>query len=117
MRRHYIQATITTGRFTLPVVILITLVYWVVAYVLIPHTPEKETVHAFWKLIDTWHIPMWINKWLCLLIYCGIGYLLIQLNNAFSLIRIRASMQTSVFLLLVAACPPIQQLGPGSIAT
>ena len=47
----------------------------------------------------------------------GIGYLLIQMNNTFGLVRVRASVQTSIYLLLIAACPPLQQLCPGDIAT
>lgn len=40
-----------------------------------------------------------------LLLYALIGYLLVVLNNTFALIRLRASVQTSAYLLLTAACP------------
>jgi len=116
VRGKYLQATITTGRFNLPVAIFITIVCWVVVYFLIPDPPKEEVTYTFWSLLNTYPIPLWANKLICLLIYFGIGYVLIQMNNTFGLIRVRASVQTSIFLLLIAACPPMQVLSPGDIA-
>jgi hypothetical protein len=117
IRRKYLQSALTTGRFVLPVAIFIITVAWVVVYFLVTDPPGRETPYTFWNLLNTGLIPLWGNKLICLFIYFIIGYLLIQMNNTFGLIRIRASAQTSIFLLLVAACPPVQQLGPESIAT
>lgn len=46
-------------------------------------------------------------------IYIGIGYLLVVLNNTFAIIRVRASVQTSIFLLLTALYPTIHHLQAG----
>lgn len=117
MRGKYIQSTITTGRLTLPVAILITIACWVIVYFLVPDVPKEDTTHSFWNLLETFPIPVWANKLASLLIYFGIGYLLIQMNNTFGLIQVRASVQTSIYLLLIAAYPPLHQLCPGDIAT
>ena len=116
MRGKYIQSTITTGRLTLPVAILITIACWVTVYFLVPDVSKVETTYALGKLLEMYAIPLWLNKLICLLIYLGIGYSLIQMNNTFGLVRVRASVQTSFYVLLIAACPPLQQLSPGDIA-
>jgi hypothetical protein len=117
VRGKYLQTTITTSRFILPVAIFITVACWVTFYILTPDLPGKETAYAFRNMPDIGSIPLWINKPVCLFVYLIIGYMLIRMNNTFGLIRARASVQTSIFLLLVAACPPTQQLSPGGIAT
>jgi hypothetical protein len=86
-------------------------------YILTLGLPARETAYASRNLPDAGLIPLWIDKSVCLLIYLTIGYMLIRMNNAFGLIRAKASVHTSIFLLLVAACPPLQQLSPGDIAT
>jgi hypothetical protein len=86
-------------------------------YLFIPDLPKEETAYTFWKLLNVGLIPLWINKSASLLIYFVIGYLLIQMNNIFGLIRVRESVQTSIFLLLVAVCPPMQRFSPENIAT
>ena len=116
MRGKYLQSILTTGRFILPVAVFITVIYWVTLCFLAPDSPGKGTANTFWNLLDAGLIPWWVNKPACLFIYFVIGYLLVQINNTFGLIRARASIQTSIFLLLVAACPPVQFLGPEDIA-
>jgi hypothetical protein len=101
----------------LPVAIFITIACWVTAYFLVSGLPGEEVTYAFLNLQHAYSVPLWADRLICLLIYLAIGYLLIQMNNTFGLIRLRASMQTSVFLLLIAACPSIQQLSPDDIAT
>ena len=49
------------------------------------------------------------------LIYATIGYFLIELNNQFSIIRMRASMQTAIYFLLVTVCPKMHYLYTGDI--
>lgn len=117
MRGKYLQSTMTTGRFTLPVAILITILCWTVVYFLIPDPPKEENTYSLWIQLNTYSIPLWANKLICLLINFGIGYVLIQMNNTFGLIRVRASVQTAIFLLLIAVCPSLQQLSPGYITT
>lgn len=50
------------------------------------------------------------------MLYALIGYLLIVLNNTFALIRMRASVQTSIYFLLVSICPGMHRLQMGEIA-
>lgn len=46
-------------------------------------------------------IPAGANRLAGFVLYAVIGYFLIQLNNTFALIRMRASVQTSVYILLM----------------
>ena len=117
MQSNSLQSRVITARFTLPVSITITLLCWAAVYFLFPDIQEEDTTYEFWKLITDFPIPIWANKAICLIIYFGIGYSLIQMNNAFGLIRARASIQTSFYFLLIAACPAMQMLKPGDLAT
>ena len=83
-KRKRLQARITAGHWTLPVAILIALTGWLAAWLLLP---------------DAAFSPAGV-------LLCGFtGYLLVWLNNAFALIRMRASVQTAAYLLLTATCP------------
>lgn len=113
MQGKYIQTRIMTGRFTLPVSIIITIICWFVVYVVIPDIQTKEVVHTFWEMLPLHLLPVWANKLISLFFYIITGYLLILMNNSFGLVRIRASVQTSFYLLFVAACPAIQHLNVG----
>lgn len=115
MQGGFLQNKIMTGRFTLPVSVCITIVCWVGAYILLPDIQEKEAANIFWTMIASFHMPVWLNKLLCLFVYFTIGYVLIQMNKNFGLIRVRASVQTSFYLLLIAACPVIQYLSAGDL--
>lgn len=121
MRRRTLQNIIATGRFTLPAVILITAICWVVSVFLVPEelagtASEIGGVYSFVKLIPIQDLPLWINQAICFLLHLTIGYFLISLNNTFGIIRIRASVQTSVYLLLMAACPALHILSTGDAA-
>ena len=83
-RRKRLQNRITAGHWTLPAAILIALLCWGTSWFVLP----KQTVSVA-----------------SILFYAAIGYLLVLLNNTFALIRMRASVQTAVYLLLTAACP------------
>ena len=50
------------------------------------------------------------------MLYAAIGYFLIELNNTFAIIRMRASVQTSIYFLLVTICPGMHLLYAGDIA-
>lgn len=117
MKRDYIQTRITTGRFNLPVSIFISALCWVGICFVLPDSPKEETTYALWNNIATLAIPNWVNKAICFLLYIIIGYVLIMINNTFGIIRTRASVQTSIYLLLIAACPTIHMLYPGDVAT
>ena len=42
---------------------------------------------------------------------------LIELNNTFAIIRMRASVQTAIYFLLISVCPAMHQLYAGDIAS
>lgn len=96
-----LQNKITAGRWTLPVAILITATCQLATDLLIPETKE---------------ITSWMNRLLSLLLCGATGYFLIVLNNMFALIRMRASVQTAIYFLLVTVCPTLHQLHAGNVA-
>jgi len=97
MKNKRLQSIVTAGRWTLPVVILVCLLCRALTCFLasdaIASTPAKQTVS--------------------ILVYAVIGYILIEMNNRFSIIRTRATAQTSIYFLLVTACPQMHLLYAG----
>ncbi|WP_321334212.1 hypothetical protein [uncultured Bacteroides sp.] len=116
MRKNYLQKKITTGKFTLPVVILISITCWVVTAFLVPNLPEQRISYSLFQLLHFPSMPVWVAKTASFILYAVIGYFLIELNNSFSIIRMRASIQTSLYFLFIAACPMLHQLHTGDIA-
>ena len=78
MNLNRLQIQVATGRFTLPVVILVCLLLWGVAF--------QE-----WK------------DCICLAITAFIGYLMIETNTAFTMIRTRTTMPVCIFWMLSAS--------------
>lgn len=120
MRNKRLQGQITAGRGTLPVVILICTICWVSTSFLLPEftTITGGGISTLWK--QSTHnmlLPSWIEQIASYLVYALIGYLLIEINNQFGIIRMRASMQTAIYFLLVTACPQMHLLYPGDIAS
>lgn len=117
MRNNRLQSRVTAGRFTLPVVILICTVCWIGTSFLLPDmNPEKETGYALWQSICTSGLPSWANRIISFMLYAAIGYFLIELNNTFTIIRMRASVQTSLYFVLVTICPGMHLLYAGDVA-
>lgn len=117
MRGKYLHQKIATGRLTLPVVVLITIVCWLISFFYIPDLPTRNFSYSFLEVLRVAPPTEWISRIISFLIYISIGYLLIFLNNTFAIIRIRASIQTAVYWLFVAACPIIHQLDAGNAAS
>ncbi len=117
IRSKRLQNRITAGRFTLPVAILLSLFCWVLTSVLLPEIPVMKSGYPLWESIDNGYIPAWANAPLSFLLYGIIGYFLIELNNAFAIIRMRASVQTAIYFLLISVCPALHQLYAGDIAS
>ena len=92
---------ITAGRWTLPVAILISAICQVATDFLLPESKELSS---------------WMTRILSLLLCGATGYFLIVLNNTFALIRMRASVQTAIYFLLVTVCPTLHQLHAGNVA-
>lgn len=74
-----LQTEIATGRLTLPVVILICLFLW------------GASIHSWNELIS--------------FISCALtGYMMIEINTAFTLIRTRTMLHVSLFGFIISAC-------------
>ena len=91
-----IQKQIVTHQLTLPTAIGLSVVLWAIAYSVHPVASLRETIGA-------------------MLLYGIIGYLLIILNQTFAIIRLRATIQTVIFWLLVSIIRDIHQLYAGNI--
>ena len=111
----FFQQLITTGRFTLPIAIFLAIICWIVAYIFIPELPKTESSYAIWQSVVP-ALPWWSGRVIGLLCTLIIGYFLIYLNNTYLLIRRRASVQTSIYLLFISACPLLHAFYPADIA-
>ena len=80
----------------------------------IASTPTQGSPSA-WQPARDFLLPGWADRIVSFLIYATIGYFLIELNNQFSIIRMRASMQTAIYFLLVTVCPKMHYLYTGDI--
>lgn len=101
MKRRF-QNIVTTGRFTLPVAALLSVGCWLLAYFLLPPATSGAG---------------YVSTVLGFLLYSLIGYLLIWFNNMFAIIRVRASVQTSIYGLLIAVCPELHTVVASDVAT
>ena len=102
MRNKRLQNQVTAGRFTLPAVTLICTLCWVSTSFLFPQLasiPTQDNQPFFWQSIQSFLLPGWAEQIVSFLIYAIIGYFLIELNNQFGIIRMRASMQTAIYFL------------------
>lgn len=115
MRNNRLQSQITAGRWTLPAVIFTCTLCWIIIAFLIPDIKQQEKGLEIWESIHRLLIPSWADRISCFLLYGIIGYFLIELNNQFTIIRIRASVQTSFYFMLVTACPAMHYLYVGDI--
>ena len=77
MRENRLQLDIPTGRFTLPVVILVCLVLWGMGF-------------SEWSDLGTWGITA----------FCG--YLMIEMNTTFTLIRTRTTLPACIYWYLMS---------------
>ncbi|MCD8292441.1 MAG: hypothetical protein LUC23_01600 [Prevotellaceae bacterium] len=100
MKSQRFQNRVVKGRFTLPVAILVAAVCWL--------TDMQEHAVGF--------LPVWVNGLGGFLLHGLIGYFLIGLNNTFNIIRVRASVQTAIYLMWVAVCPALHGLDRGNVA-
>lgn len=117
MRTNRLQSRITAGRFTLPIVILTCVICWIATSILLPATPKEPGSYALWQSFRELGIPLWGMRTASFVIYAIIGYFLIEINNTFAIIRMRASVQTAFYFALITACPGLHLLYAGDIAS
>lgn len=119
MRNKRLQSKVTAGRWTLPSIVFICTLCWVLSYFSMPDlTPAigKEGGAALWQSTRSLLLPSWADRIVSALIYAVIGYFLIELNNRFTIIRMRASVQTTIYFLLITVCPEMHLLYAGDVA-
>lgn len=115
MIRNRFQQKMVTGRFTLPVVVIISTLVWIIAFFVRP-VQVSSNLYLFWQeFLGLLPINL-TGEVISYFVYGVTGYLLIELNNTFSVIRIRTSLQCTVFVFLVTACSFLFPLQTGSIA-
>lgn len=113
MARQGLQYRIATGRLTLPVTFILTLLVWGGWGWMMPETGIQET-YLFHRILWQWMPGEWADRILMFLSYVFVAYLLIEINNACAIVRMRTSMQASVYgwLLLASPCLFIPSVGP-----
>lgn len=116
-RSKRFQSRVSTGRMTLPAAILISVACWVLTGVLSPDRGTESGKYLLWQTVRDGYIPTWADSLFSFVLYGVIGYLLIALNNTFAIIRMRASVQTVIYFLLIAVCPWLHTLYAGDLAT
>ncbi|KAA6344308.1 hypothetical protein EZS27_008044 [termite gut metagenome] len=117
MTFQQIQKAITTSQYTLPIAIVISIVFWSVSLVLLPDFPEKEVSYSIWSKIREYCSPSWLNKAICLILYFIMGYYLSAFNNQYSLTQRRVTLSASLFFLFLSAWPGSYILCAGDVAT
>lgn len=117
MRNNRLQSKVTAGRWTLPTVIFICTLCWVLtSFVVLEIGHTDGDGSSLWQSTRSLLLPDWAERVVSYLVYALIGYFLIELNNQFSIIRMRASVQTAFYFLLVTVCPDMHLLYAGNIA-
>lgn len=116
-RSKRFQSRITAGRFTLPVAIVLSAICWIVGGILLSGTPVPHNPYPLWQSLSTGLMPSWAGHLLSFLLYALTGYFLIALNNTYAIIRMRASVQTTIYFLLIAVCPALHPLNAGNVAS
>lgn len=118
MRQNRFQNQITAGRFTLPASILLSLVCWTAAALLLPSPTAamSDGGYSLWRMLGLPALSDGASLVAGYLLYSLAAWLLIMLNNTYAIIRMRASVQTTVYVLLVAVCPTLHPLHAGNAA-
>lgn len=115
-RARRFQNRITAGRFTLPAAIFISVACWILTAILLSETEMRENDSFIEDIFSRYLLPGWASSIFSFILYSIIGYFLIELNNTFAIIRMRASIQTAVYFLLIAVCPTLHLLYAGNLA-
>ena len=95
MAGRTLQQQLTSGRYTLPVALVVAVACRLAVQ------PGTEDVLRLWVGLPVHILTAWV---------------LIVLNNAYGLVRQRASLQSAVFLLLVSLGPDLYGLQTGHVA-
>lgn len=97
--------------------VLVCITCWIATSILLPDASIEPDNYALWQSFQALNIPSWGMRTASFVIYALIGYFLIEINNTFGIIRMRASVQTSFYFALITACPGLHLLYAGDIAS
>ena len=114
MIRKRFQGKVATGKVTLPVAVVLSILLWIGAG-LIETVSISKTDYLLEQELLKWVSTGFLNSLLSFVSYALCGYLLIEFNNAYSVIRVRTSLHVSLYILLVAAFPFLHTLSNGCI--
>lgn len=81
-----------------------------------PNLQADNSGYSLWNAATSVFIPEWASRLISFLLYAIIGYFLIEMNNTFAFIRMRASVQTSLYFLFITVCPAMHLLYAGDVA-
>lgn len=106
------------SRNMLPLISILAIGCWGVLSFFLLEEPQADFSYPLWSYLEH-QVPFLFkfNRILNFLVYTLVGYILIELNNRYTIIRVRASVQASFFILFVLACPQLYPLSRGSIAS
>lgn len=112
MAKRRLQYKVATGKFTLPVSIMMSIILGAAFFFLRPVAAVDDT-YPFRVILLEFLSDDWMGYLLTSLCYGFIGYLLIEFNNAYTIIRMRTSLQTSIYCWLILSYPSLflQNLG------
>lgn len=116
MRQQRFQNKVATGRFILPVALLISAICWTVTVTLFPDTGTgtEDSNWPLWFKEVSDRLPQGIfSPLIGFALYVLTTFFLTNLNNIFSIIRIQTSIQSFLFLLLITAFPQLYTELPG----
>jgi len=105
------QQRIVSGSLTYAVALLLTICFWFVSYSLV-NVEYYDYSFLNWEF----KIPAFWSYLLGFFAHWGISLLLIQENNVFSIIRVRTTIHSSIYLLLVACMPELHSFSMGLLA-
>lgn len=114
MIRKRFQNKVTTGKLTFPVVIIISALLWGLIYFVKPEIQIAKEGYYFTKLISNLQLNEFLERSINFILYGIIIYILIGINNTYSLIRTRTTFQACIYSLFIAICPVLQPLQQGA---
>lgn len=119
MAKFYLQKHYIKGRFSLPIIVLTTIVIWLISHILqVYKDPEALINTSRWSFGDpTSLLFIWESQSIAFFAYAFIAYLLIILNNSFNIISQRATAQSATYLLLISCIPQIHFIYSGLVST
>lgn len=101
------------GKFSFPIAIMISLLIWIASYLIKPYAGVTDSF-IFWKELSA-YIPSNLYGGIINFLLCGLViYLLLELNNAYSLIRLRTNIQYTLYILIMGICPFMHPLQPST---